>query len=339
MDRKRILRIVGLGVVALVALGAVGSALGRDEGDGVSTGGAAVEEQPGGDGGNDVKAQIARALGRESAQARPAPNAGAGEAKASALAPQVAPARDAAGPVGAGGPPDALASSADRRIVQTASLRLQVKEVGASFEEVGRVATAAGGFVASSSFSLQGEQQIASVTVRVPADRYQQVLAEVRRLGAKVDVETSNASDVTEEYSDLAARRRNLEATETQLLQLLGQARNISEVLQVQDRVNSIRNEIERVKGRIALLDKLSDLATITVHLRPLAIGVKVDNSNGVNLGAAIDEAWSDSIAFLGGIAEDVLTAVVFVWWLPIVGAPAYVIASRYLRRQAEPAP
>src|SRR5512146_2517803 len=82
---------------------------------------------------------------------------------------------------------DALGSSTDRKIVQTATMSLQVKDVGGSFEDVGRIATGAGGFVASSSFSYKGERQIASVTIRVPASSYQSVMGDLRALGVKVD--------------------------------------------------------------------------------------------------------------------------------------------------------
>ena len=165
---------------------------------------------------------------------------------------------------------DASTTASDRKIVQTASLKLQVKDVTGSYGDITRIATGAGGFISTSNFSNAGESQVATVSLRVPATRYQQVLADLRALGVKVDNETSNASDVTDEYADLAARQRNLEAAETQLLTLLGQAKNVAEVLQVQDRLTSVRGQIEQAKGRQALLDKLSDLATISVSLRPV---------------------------------------------------------------------
>jgi hypothetical protein len=146
----------------------------------------------------------------------------------------------------------------------------------------------------------------------------------------------SNASDVTEDYSDLTARLRNLEATETQLLTFLTQARNVGEVLQVQDRLNNVRNEIERTKGRMNLLDKLSDLSTITVNLRPVVAGSGADNGGGTHLGAEITKAWEDSLDFLGGIATGVITVIVFVWWLPFLLVPAYAAWLRFGRRISE---
>jgi hypothetical protein len=219
----------------------------------------------------------------------------------------------------------------DRKIVQTASMRLEVKEVGASFEEVGRVATAAGGFVASSSLSNQGESQIASMTIRVPIDRYQDVLRELRGLGEKVVAEDSKSSDVTAEYTDLGSRLRNLEATELQLLNLLGRATTINEILQVQDRLNSVRAEIEQVKGRMALLDRLTELATIAVHLTPVPVASN-GGGDGGRIGEEISQAWDESLEFLTDVAAGVLSVIVFAWWTPIVAIPALVIGSRLLR-------
>lgn len=272
---------------------------------------------------DDVMAMIDRAVGIEPA---PANQSGAAEVRPSSAAAD-----------GAGGGVQALPSiqDSDRKIVQTASIRLQVREVGASFEEVGRVATAAGGFVASSNFAFQGEQQVASLTIRVPANRYQDVLREVRALGVRVDNEGSNASDVSEEYTDLSARLRTLEATEAQLLQLLARANTITEILQVNDRLNTVRTEIERVKGRMNLLDRLTEMATITVHLRP-AEGV-ARGGTGVDLGNAVSEAWHNSLEFLGSIAEGVLTVVVFSWWIFILAIPTLLLLQRWLRARPQP--
>src|SRR5262249_2995000 len=157
-------------------------------------------------------------------------------------------------------PTTAASSIDDRKIVQTATISMQVKDVAGASDQIGLIAGSAGGYVAASKFSSSGDQQLATVTIKVPADKYQNVLSQIRKLGAKIDTDASNASDVTEEYTDLSAQLRNLQATEAQLLTFLGQARNITEVLQVQDRLNSVRNDIERTKGRINLLDKLSDM-------------------------------------------------------------------------------
>jgi hypothetical protein len=252
------------------------------------------------------------------------------------IVPGTTASRNSAGVVNQAPSPDGSSSLIDdRKIVQTASMRLRVKEVGASFEEVGRVATSAGGFVASSSLSDQGDAQVASVTIRVPSTSYQTVLSDLRSLGVKVVNEDSRSSDVTAEFTDLDARLRNLEATEVQLLSLLGRATTIAEILQVQDRLNNTRSEIEQVKGRIALLTKLTDLATITIHLAP--VPAAVGGGDGGRLSEEISQAWDNSIEFLTDVAAGAIHVVVFAWWIPLVGIPALLIGRGWLRSRPRP--
>ncbi len=232
----------------------------------------------------DDYAETDALLGRSSAGSSGGALAEKSMPTTSSAAPPVAPdqaSRNSSGVVTQEAAPDGSSSAIDdRKIVQTASMRLEVKEVGASFEDVGRVATSVGGFVSSSSFSNQGISQVASISIRVPTTSYQQVLSDLRALGTRVVAEDSRTSDVTAEYTDLTSRLRNVEATETQLLALLGRASTINEILLVQDRLNSARSEIEQIKGRMALLDKLTDLATITVHLQPVAAGAGGDDGS-----------------------------------------------------------
>jgi hypothetical protein len=337
MKKRVALRNTSLAVLILVALGTVGYlAEGQTN---ATTGGAGLQEPAMDDANVDVMGSIDKALGRQTSPAQPVPQNSAADRQAIGPMPPLSiETKPGAAQAGPGGGPTApneqpATTTQDRKIVQTAALRLQVKEVGGSFEEVGRIAAGAGGFVASSNFSYVGEQQVASVTIRVPSARYQEVLGQLRALSKKVDGETSNASDITEEYSDYSARLRNLEATEAQLVQFLGQAKNIGEVLQVQDRLNSVRSEIERVKGRIALLDKLSDMATITTHLRPVGTAAGTD-TGGTNLGSKVSEAWQASLDFLAAIAGVVITVIVFGWWLPLVAVPLALFGSRWLRNR-----
>jgi Domain of unknown function (DUF4349) len=331
----RNLGLVAVGVIAAVAI-ACGGGTSHDNtasstGDGFGVNSGAT------DGG---QRDLSVLLGEKGAVEAAPPIAGQAPAPADSTTSNAG-----SGALAPGGSPSDPAGSLqgiDRKIVQTASLQLQVDEVGAGFEEVGRIATAAGGFVASSSFSYNDapdgskdkRDQTASVTIRVPAENYQSVLSQIRGLAKTVDYEESQSADVTQEYTDLNSRLRNLQATETQLLTLLGQAHTISDILTVQDRLNSVQGDIEYVKGRLQLIGDLTDLATVTVHLRPVAGAVPpVDNGNGVNLGRTISQAWDDSLAFLGSIAEGVLTVVVFGWWVPVIGIPAGAIAWAATRR------
>jgi hypothetical protein len=230
----------------------------------------------------------------------------------------------------------------DRKIVRTATLKLTVENVGTGVANVERIATAAGGFVSGSNLTIENptgdepeRRQVATLTIRVPSSSYASVMSELRGVAEEVTSETSNASEVTEEYTDLQSRLRTLEATENRYLELLSQAEAIDEILTVQDRLNTVVSEIEQVKGRMNLLDDLTDLATITVELiPPLAPAAQPADGKGWAQ-EAWDTAWAtseDALKVFGtiGIGLGVLAI-----WLAIPGAIGLIGWRLYERRKA----
>ena len=230
--------------------------------------------------------------------------------------------------------PNALPATRDRKIIMTATLNLESDEVSKNFENAGNIAISNGGFVSSSSFGNSGEEQTASITIRVPSESYQRTLSELRKLG-EVKGEQSGANDVTEEYTDLDSRLRSLKAVEAQYVEFLTRAVTIDDVLTVQDRLNSTRIEIEQVQGRVNLLNNQTDLATITVHLDPPIAGKVTPAGDGKTSPVeALENGWEASLELLSGAAAVVLVVVAFSWWL----APVALVAGYFARKQAKAA-
>jgi hypothetical protein len=238
-----------------------------------------------------------------------------GASMAESAAPDGAP--------GVGGSFDLLG----RSIIRSGSVEMQVTSVAEAFEQVTAVATGAGGFVASSQFFGQGDEQTAYLTVRVPSERFDAVLDQLRGLAVEVDSISTNSEDVTGEVTDLESSLRNLRAVEAQYIELLGRANAIGDVLQVQDRLNQTRLQIDQIEGRIQLLGRLSDLATLSVQLRPESAPPVVADEGGP-LQAARD-AWQASLDTLSNIATVALVVVVYSWWL----IPFLVLGGFVLRR------
>jgi len=224
----------------------------------------------------------------------------------------------------------------DRKIIRTARFELEVEKVSAAVTEVEDIAEAAGGWVSESTVFIDKSDagddetpkrtETATVTIRVPADAYRSVVGQLRGVAEEVRSESSEASEVTEEYTDLQARLRNQEATEAQLLELLAKAETIPDILTVQEKVSQVRLEIETVQGRINVLDSLTSMATITVELEEFVAGAASDDQGWA--ADAWDAAWEGSqtatvvlgsVAIVGGVVLAWLAvpalAIVAVWW------------------------
>jgi hypothetical protein len=224
--------------------------------------------------------------------------------------------------------------TSERKITLGATVRLRVEDIPQAVGQIEDIAAARGGFVSGSDVAVDSaaseREQVATMTIRVPAASYTEVIRELRGLASQVDSETSRATEVTDEYTDLQSRLRNLQATEARYLELLGRAQTVDEILAVQDRVNSTRMEIEQVQGRLNVLNDLTALATISVELRlpPL---IATDGGGGWAT-EAVQRSWDATqtlVAVFGTIA--IGTAFLLPWLLipALVGAVAWRVFGR----------
>ena len=204
----------------------------------------------------------------------------------------------------------------DRMIVYNTSVSLAVESVPESVNAIGALAEGVGGFVAGTSIRYNDDKEYATLTLRVPATAYNQVMNGLRRMAVKVVNENGSTRDVTEEFTDLDAQLRNLQAMEAQYLELLKRANTIDEILKVQARLTDVRGQIERAKGRMNLLQRTSDMATIAVSLSP-ADAVSVNKPHPAwDPAATVQEAWEQSLVIVRAIADVGLRVLVFSWWL-----------------------
>jgi hypothetical protein len=168
-----------------------------------------------------------------------------------------------------------LAQVGEQMIIRTADLALRVEDTETAVNQIRDVANSLGGYLVSTNLYRADDQLRGTVSLRVPAESFDVALDRLKTLAIKVERENISSQDVTEEYSDLGARLRNLEATEIELLALLTdvreRTRNAEDVLAVHRELTSIRGEIEQIKGRMQYLERLTALATINVELIPEA--------------------------------------------------------------------
>jgi hypothetical protein len=163
----------------------------------------------------------------------------------------------------------------ERMVIRSAYLALVVDDVGASMVQISSLADSYGGYVVNSDIREDQNRFYASISFRVDSTRFNEALQALRSLAVDIRSESTSGEDVTEEYVDLDARLHNLEASEAQLLDLMKQAGEVDEILEVQRELTRTRGEIEQIKGRMQYLEQSSALAYINVSLEQSKLTVE----------------------------------------------------------------
>jgi hypothetical protein len=215
------------------------------------------------------------------------------------------------------------AEADEQRIIKSADLALAVDGVEAKTYDIISIATGRGGFVQSSNLvEDQAGYKTGYVTVRVPSETFEDSVAAIKELAVRVERESINGQDVTEQYTDLEARLRSAQAQEEQYLEILDQATTVQDILAVQSYLQSIRYEIESLQGQIDSLGNQTEYSTISVSLSE-EVRVKVPTEK-FDLGRDIRLAF-DAVVRL---AQAALTFLVF---FVIVGGAIVIPAGLFI--------
>jgi PKD repeat protein len=170
--------------------------------------------------------------------------------------------------------------SGERMIIRSGDMSLVVTDVSTAVQEINTMANTYEGFVVSSNIWQDRDIMMGSISIRVAAEYFDTALSALRNLAVDVSSESTYGQDVTDEYVDLEAKLRNLEASEAQLLRLMEEeTESVSDILQVQRELVNTREDIERTKGRMQYLEQSASLSLISVRLEQSKLAVEFSAS------------------------------------------------------------
>lgn len=281
----------------------------------------------------------------ETARTNPAtPVGGPTAATGSASAPVVGKGNPAAAPTDSTGAQSAALNQPlppDRLIVRNATVSLAADDVEKTLLELKALAVEKTGSVFQSSSTIRENKTYAALTIQVPSGAFDDTMNRLRKLtGVKVESENSTSQDVTEEYIDLKAQVTNLQATETELVRLLGKTNSVGEILSVQRELTNVRGEIDRRQGRLNYLAKKTDMSSITVNISPvLPAGTKVSDTNGWDPLGVLQTAWAGSVKGLQGLFTVLITLGAWAIWLGPIFLVGYLVYRRATRSRPAAGP
>ena len=211
-----------------------------------------------------------------------------------------------------------------RDVIKNGDIEVQVTDVKTSSTGFSKYVQANGGYVESSNLTNDEQDPQASMTVRVPANRFEETMAYLRNLG-KVISDGTSGQDVTAQIADTTARIRVMKAEEDQLVTLLSAARKIGEILEIKDRLNQVRQEVESLESQSKSLKSLAALSTINVTFssKPkVNEEIKKDDWLGetwINAVNALQSVWKVIVqigAYILAFAPLWIPAVALLWFL-----------------------
>jgi hypothetical protein len=211
-----------------------------------------------------------------------------------------------------------------RLIIRTTDISLIVANAADALDRIITLVVSQGGYVAESKQWRDDDQPRATATLRIPADRREAAMVEIRKEAIRVASEATTGQDVSEEFADLSAQLTNLQATEEELRRLLTSVRErtqkAADVLEVYKELARVRGEIDRIQGRMNYFKQMTAMSTIKLELIPdrLSLPIADPSWRPTAIASSAGRSFVASLKWIGTILI----------WLFVYAVPMTVVLA-----------
>ena len=188
----------------------------------------------------------------------------------------------------------------ERKLTKNGSIRFETSNLNKTKQLITSAVTALNGYISNDNISESDNHTENTLTVRVPADKTDSLIAIIESNASKIDYKSIDVQDVTEQFIDLDTRVKTKKEVEACYRELLTRATSVEEILKIEEQIGNIRTEIESAEGRLRYLSNQVQYSTLHVTFYE-----KYSNFGFWNkMGKAFKNGWNSLLWLLVGIAN-----------------------------------
>jgi len=213
----------------------------------------------------------------------------------------------------------------EQQIIKTARLAFETKDVSETHKNLLALSQQYKGLVQNDNSGKSYNRIFRTMVVRIPTENFQSFIDGVSEGVSYFDQKEISRQDVSEEFVDLIARLKAKKELEKRYLELLQQANNVKEILEIERELSKIREEIEAKQGRLQFLQNRVSLSTINLDFYTLTSETGITQSYGQKMINSLKGGWDGiSVFFLG---------ILYLWPLFIFSLIVIFVLRKLLKR------
>ena len=232
-----------------------------------------------------------------------------------------------------------------RLLIRTVSMSTETKTIDKVKADVESQIRELGGYIENSSMSGTGKNRDLRTiyyTIRIPADKLDSLITTVGN-SCTVLSSSENTSDVTLEYVDTKARVESLRVEYDQLIKLLADAKDLDNILILQNRLTEVRYQIESAESRIRVLENQVQYATLNLQISEVLEETEIEEPHVITYGERVGEQfkdmWEGTVEFFQNFLLGLIAAIPFLVFMGIVAVIIIVIVfavrKKKMKREA----
>lgn len=214
----------------------------------------------------------------------------------------------------------------NKKIIKTGNISFKSKNLNDTKQKIDILVKKVNGYYSSESFNKSDYRNDYNLDIRIPSNNFDNFIKELSSIEGNITSQNISVNDVTSEYLDFEMRLSNKTAYLEKYKDILKQARTISEILEVEDKIRVIEEEIESVKGRLKYLSDQVSLSTLNLNI------YQEFDSPEKPANSFFERLWSSFVKGWKALAEFVLLLIVL-WPFFIIGIVVFFIFYKWVKK------
>ncbi len=213
----------------------------------------------------------------------------------------------------------------DKKIIKNASVNLEVKNYKSFNDLVHENIKNHGGYVAQEQQNQTDYKIENTIVIKVPVDQFDNLVAVLTAGDQKLLEKKISSEDVTTEIVDTKSRMEAKKQVRLRYLDLLKQARNMQEILNVQNEINGIQEDIEAATGRIEYLSHSAVYSTINLTYFQI-LDASAKDANEITFGTKLWQSFKNGWSWIG----DIFIGLISIWPLFVIGFACWLAYKKW---------
>lgn len=215
-----------------------------------------------------------------------------------------------------------------RQLIKSGYIAFESQNIRESYMLIKNMLTTKKGYISSENEYSTSKTQEMDIQIRVPKDAFDTFFEAIEKTAHYVKNKSIDIQDVTEEFIDIEARLKVKKEAEDTYLRLLGSAKTVRDVLDIQDQVQGIRSEIESIEGRLKYLENAVGFSTVNIHIYQYVA------KDEVSTGASFFTRVLSNLKTGVSLFSEVILAVLNAWVFIMVGSIILIVINIVIRKK-----
>ena len=214
-----------------------------------------------------------------------------------------------------------------QKIIKNANLRFETEDLSATAATISKAVKKYQAQTQSDSEGKSDYSLTRNMVVRIPAQYFEGFIADISKGVKYFDTKEISSEDVTEQYVDTEARIKAKKVLEQRYLELIGKAKKVSEVLEIEKELSAIREEIEAKEGQLRFMKSRIALSTINIEFyKTTAEQTDATVSYGAKMWNAIASGFNGISSFFIGL--------LYIWPFILIFVITFFIVRKKLKKK-----